>query len=100
MTSRSTSGGGGMKYRMAMWAGAGFLVAAGWALYAYASHPPALTSADPMLALAEITCPIAFASMHFHFGVSLYASLIANAATYGLVGLAVESLRRGLSPAR
>ncbi|HXX02526.1 MAG TPA: hypothetical protein VEJ00_15020 [Candidatus Acidoferrales bacterium] len=89
-----------MKSRIAMWAGAGFSVAVGWALYAYATHPPALTSADPMLALAEITCPIAFASMHFHFSVSLYACLITNAATYGLVGLAIKSVRRGLNPAR
>jgi hypothetical protein len=89
-----------MKSRIAMWAGAGFLVAVGWALYAMATQPPALTSADPMLALAEFSCPIAFASMHFHFPVSLYACLIANAATYGLIGLAVESIRHKLPRAR
>ena len=31
--------------------------------------------------------------MHFHFALGLYWSLLANAATYGLIGLIVESLR-------
>jgi hypothetical protein len=85
-----------MKYRLGLWTCTGFLIAVGWAIYALATQPPALTSADPLLILAQITCPIAFASIHFHFGVSLYWSLIANAATYALIGLAVESVRRRL----
>jgi hypothetical protein len=84
-----------MKYRIAAWAGAGFLVAGGWALYAFATMPPALTSADPILSLVELTCPIVLASMRLHFGVSLYWTLGANAATYALIGLMVEMLRRG-----
>jgi len=83
-----------MKYRLGLWAGSGFLVAVCWAFYALATQPPAMTSADPLLALVQITCPIAFASMHFHFGVSLYWSLVANAATYALIGLVVETLQR------
>ena len=82
-----------MKYRIALWTGAGFLVAAGWALFAYASTPPAMTSADPIVSLVELTCPIVFASIHFHFALGLYWSLLANAATYGLIGLIVETLR-------
>jgi hypothetical protein len=81
-----------MKYRLGLWAGTGFFIAGWWAIYAFATQPPALTSADPLLILAEITCPIAFASIHFHFGVSLLWSLAANAATYALIGLAVESV--------
>jgi hypothetical protein len=79
-----------------MWAGIGFLVATGWALYASATPAPALTSADPLMTAVEITCPIVFVGDHFHFGVSLYWSLIANAASYGLVGLMVETLRQKL----
>ena len=79
-----------MKRRIAMWAIAGFLVACCWALYLF----PTTTSADPMTTFVEITCPIAFASLHFHFGVSLFWSLLANAATYALIGLVVEPLRR------
>ena len=89
-----------MKYRIAMWATAGFLVASCWALYAFATTPPAMTSADSIVALVELTCPVVFASIHFHFAVGLYWSLLANAATYGLIGLIVESLRHQLHYAK
>jgi uncharacterized RDD family membrane protein YckC len=83
-----------MKYRIAMWASAGFIVASCWALYAFAATPPALTSGDPIIALVELTCPVVFASIHFHFALGLYWSLLANAATYGLIGVIVENLRQ------
>lgn len=82
-----------MKYKIGLWACLGFLIASGWALYAFATEPPVFTFGDPLLILAQITCPIAFASIHFHFGVSLYWTLVANAATYAVLGLAVETLR-------
>jgi hypothetical protein len=85
-----------MKRRIALWAGAGFLVASFWAIYALATNPPSMTSADPMVALVEVTCPIVFASIHFHFPLGLYSSLVANAATYALIGLALEPFRRQL----
>lgn len=90
------AGGLTMKYRIALWAGVGFLVAAGWAFYAFASAPPAMTSGDPIVSFVEITCPVVFASIHFHFALGLYWSLLANAATYGLIGLIVETLRQQL----
>lgn len=83
----------GMKYRVAMWAGIGFLVAGCWAFYAFVTTPPTMTSVDPILTFVEFTCPIVFASLHFHFALGLYWSLLANAATYGLIGLIVESMR-------
>jgi hypothetical protein len=83
-----------MKSRISIWAIVGFLVACSWALYAFATTPPAMTSADPILILVKFTCPVVAASFYFHFGVSLYWSLLANAATYALVGLMVETLRR------
>ena len=89
-----------MKYRIALWASAGFLVACCWALYAFATTPPAMTSADPIVTLVEFTCPVVFASIHFHFALGLYWSLLANAATYGLIGLIVESLRHQLHYAK
>lgn len=79
-----------------MWAGAGLLIAGGWALYAFATSPPAMTSGDPILPLVELTCPIVAAGMHLHFGVSLFWSLVANAVTYGMVGGVVEVLRKKL----
>ena len=87
-----------MKYRIAMWAGAGFLVAGGWALYALATTPPAFTSADPLLALVRLTCPIAILGKFYP--ISIYAVLLANAATYGLAGVIVENLRLRLHPAK
>jgi hypothetical protein len=89
-----------MKYRIGMWASAGFLVAGFWALYAFATTPPAMSSADPIVTLVELTCPVVVVSVYFHFGISLYSSLLANAATYALVGLIVETLRRQLNHAK
>ena len=82
-----------MKYRIAMWASAGLMIAAGWAVYAFAIPAPAMTSTNPMMTLVELTCPIVLAGMHFNFGVSLFWSLVANIATYALLGMIVESAR-------
>jgi hypothetical protein len=86
-----------MKYRIGLWTGVGFLVAGGWALYAFASTPPALTSADPILTLVRLTCPIALFSS---YPIRLYWVLLANAATYALAGLIVETLRQRLHHAK
>jgi hypothetical protein len=80
-----------MKYRIAMWAAAGLLVAGGWAVYFFVTskdHP----IAPIVSSLVRLTCPVAIVGSH-HV-VSLYSSLAANVATYVLVGLVVEILRR------
>src|SRR5229473_7147788 len=83
-----------MKYRIAMWAAAGFLVANGWAVYflvASKDHP-----IEPIVsALVRLTCPVAIVGSHYP--VSLYSALVANVAAYALVGLVVETLRRQLN---
>jgi hypothetical protein len=84
-----------LKYRIGMWAVAGFLVAGCWALYALAATP--LNSADPIMTFVRLTCPIALFSS---YPLSLYLVLIANAATYGLVGLLLEIVRQREHPAR
>jgi hypothetical protein len=83
-----------MKYRIAMWASAGFLVAGYWAVYAFATMPTMLFAKPEIMILVRSTCPVVAAGFYFHFGVSLYWSLVANAATYALVGLVVEMSRR------
>jgi hypothetical protein len=88
-----------MKYRIAMWASGGFLVAGFWALYFFPTAPIPITSAEPMWTLARLTCPVVFASFYFHFPLSVYWAILANAATYGLIGLIVESLRPQLHQA-
>jgi hypothetical protein len=87
-----------MRNRIANWAGVGFLVAGGWALYAVAATPPALGFGDPLLPLVQLTCPIAILGRYYP--ISLYSVLLANAATYALAGQIVEGLRQRLHPAK
>lgn len=87
-----------MKHRIVVWAGLGFLVAGFWALYFFPTAPIPITSAEPMWTFARLTCPVLFAS--FHFPLSVYWVLLANAATYAVVGLIIESLRQQLNQVR
>jgi hypothetical protein len=82
-----------MKYRIAAWATVGLMVAGCWATYAILRKPPALTSADPILPFVRLTCPITLVGF---YPLGLYLVLVANAATYALLGLIVETLRRRL----
>ena len=79
--------------RIGAWASAGFLVAAFWAVYLFPTAPIQMSSTEPILALARFTCPVVLASSYFHFGLRFYWVLLANAATYAVVGLIVETLR-------
>ena len=80
-----------MKYRIAMWAAAGFLVASAWAVYFLVASKD--QPIGPFVsAIVQLSCPVAIVGSHYR--VSLYAVLAANVATYALVGLVVESLRR------
>ncbi len=83
-----------MKYRIAVWAAAGFVVAGGWSVYflvASKDHP----IAPIVQTIVSLTCPVAIVGSHYP--VSLYSALVANVATYALVGLVVETLRRQLN---
>ena len=83
-----------MKYRIAIWAAVGFLVASGWAVYFFLKNKD--LPIEPLVsALLRLTCPVAIVGMHYP--VSIYSSLAANVATYAVVGLLVETLRRQLS---
>ena len=78
-----------MKYRIAMWAAAGFLVASGWAIYSAVAKEPMVST------LVRLTWPIT--TVGLRYPVSIYAALAANVCTYAIVGLAVETLRRQLN---
>ena len=80
-----------MKYPIAMWAIVGFLVAGFWGLFALATLPERMRDMWNFICL---TCPIAIAGMHHP--ISLYETLAANATTYALIGLIVETLRKRL----
>jgi hypothetical protein len=90
--------GAAMKYRIAMWAIVGFLVAGFWVLFAVATFPSTNERLREVWTLVCITCPISIAGMHHP--ISLYEALAANAVTYGFVGLVVETLRRQLRHAQ
>jgi hypothetical protein len=83
-----------MKYRIAVWATTGFLVASAWAIYFLVASKGQLT--QPIVStLVQLTCPIAIVG--WHYPVSLSSALLANVATYALIGLVVEALRRQLN---
>ncbi len=84
-----------MKYRIALWASAGFLVAGFWALFAFATFPSTNERMRDVWALVSLTCPVAIAGRHY--AISLYEALAINTVTYALVGLLVETLRRQLN---
>ena len=77
-----------MTSRIAIWAGAGALVVVFWNLYLLATFPAPLGA---MGILVHLTCPITLAR---HHALSLYLVLIVNAATYALIGMVVETMRR------
>jgi hypothetical protein len=72
----------------------GFLVASGWTVYFFLKDK-GLPIGLLVSALLRLTCPIALVGLHYP--VSIYSSLAANVATYAVVGLLVEALRRQLS---
>jgi hypothetical protein len=80
-----------MKSRIVLWAAAGALVVVFWNFYISAKHANPLGAGGVGWALVCFTCPIALAS---HHALSFYQVLIANAATYALVGAVVETIRR------
>ena len=84
-----------MKYRIAVWASTGFLVAAFWALY-FAMRSKDNPIEPIVYTLGWLTQPVVLIGSYFHFGMSFYLVILANAATYALVGLIVETLRRQL----
>lgn len=83
-----------MKYRVTGWAVLGFLVAAGWGVYFGIRNKE--IPIDPIVSfLTRLTCPIGI--LGSHLPLSLYWVLVANVATYALVGLIVEAVRQQLS---
>jgi hypothetical protein len=87
-----------MRNRIAMWASAGFLVASFWALFAFATFPSTSERMRDVWGLVSLTCPVAIAGRHY--AISVYEALAANAVTYALVGLIVETLRHRVHHAK
>jgi hypothetical protein len=80
-----------MKSRIAIWASVGALVAVFWGIYVVSTRTNTLATPGVLSGLADLTCPIVLLR---HHAVSLDQVLIANAATYALVGVIMEAIRR------
>ncbi len=78
-----------MKTRIAIWAVAGAIVVAFWALYTMTTHQNLVGGVGGTILC--LTCPIALVR---HHPLGLYTVLFANAATYALIGAVVETIRR------
>ena len=80
-----------MRMRIAFWAMAGFLVAAGWAVFLWATFPT--FHSRELEDIARLTCPMSLIGEHYHFGVSVGWAIFSNVVIYGLLGLALEPFR-------
>ena len=82
-------------FRIILWAAAGFLISAGWGLY-FAVANKRVQIGPIVYALARLTEPAAAVVIYFNpnYPLGLRAVVIANAATYALLGLIVETTRR------
>jgi len=76
-----------MKLRIAAWASVGALVVVLWTLFI--SAVPATPNGIERV-LLYLTCPVSLLGGH---PISFYLVLLANAATYALVGIVVEIMR-------
>jgi thiosulfate reductase cytochrome b subunit len=74
-----------MKSRIAIWAVSGALVVGLWSIYL--SNMPGAPRGIVAI-LLDATCPIALARQHH---ITIYLVLLANALTYALAGLVVET---------
>jgi hypothetical protein len=87
-----------MKYRIAIWASAGYLVSGGWGLY-FANADKANPIEPIVYTLARLTQPVvAITVAYFNFPLGLRWTMVANAVTYALVGLIVETIRQHYRP--
>lgn len=80
-----------MKLRIALWATAGVLVVIFWTAFVSATFDNPLAAGGVARTLVYLTCPI---SLAHRYAMSFYIVVFVNAATYALVGAAVEALRR------
>jgi hypothetical protein len=78
-------------FRIVMWASAGFLISAGWGFY-FAVADKSVPIGPIVYALTRLTVPAAAVLIHYPLG--LRAVEIMNAATYALLGLIMETIRR------
>lgn len=82
-----------MKLRIALWSLVGLLISVCWFVYATQRAVP-IWMGSLQWKLAEITQPILLAGYSRHHAMAFYWVFLANALTYGAIGLVFESFRR------
>jgi len=85
----------GAIFRIVLWASTGFLVSVGWGLY-FTNADKAIPIAPIVYTFALLTQPLigAVTVLYPTLPVGLWPLLLANVATYALVGLAIETVRQ------
>lgn len=85
--------------RIAVWASAGFSVSLGWGLY-FASANKGIPIESTVYTLAMLTQPTAAIVLYLkpNFPLGLTWVVAANAATYAVLGLIVETIRQHRRP--
>jgi hypothetical protein len=86
-------------FRIAIWAGAGFLVAASWGLY-FGNTNKAIPIGRIVYTLTRLTQPVVAVIVSYEPTalLGLRSVIVWNAATYALAGLIVETIRRHYRP--
>src|SRR5215467_6739141 len=81
--------------RVGMWAAAGLLIAMGWGLY-FATANKATPIGPLVYVMARLTQPVVATVVYFDpdIPLGLHSAVVANAATYALIGVIVETVRR------
>jgi hypothetical protein len=87
--------------RIAVWASTGFIVSLGWGLY-FAMTRKGIPIEAAVSALAKLTQPAAGVILYIKPSLPLGLTWVAfaNAATYALLGLIVETIRQHYQPIR
>ena len=86
--------------RIVLWASAGFFVSLGWGFY-FANANKGIPIASTVYALATLTQPTAAIVLYLkpNLPLGLTWVAVANAATYAMLGLMVETIRQHYRPA-
>lgn len=79
--------------RIVMWGSVGFIVAVGWALY-FANANRAEPIGPMVYTLSRLTAPLVALAAGYGLSIGVRTSVLANAATYALIGLILVTIRR------
>jgi hypothetical protein len=83
--------------RIVIWASVGFIVAVGWGVY-FTNANKAEPIGPIISTLSLLTVPLVGVAGSYGIPIGLRPAILANAATYALIGLIVAIIRRNSRP--